>query len=123
MYICNHNAVVAQLVEHQFPKLKVAGSNPVYRSFKIFMLSHHLNYLHAEFISASKEVVPAEQSYLMFLSRRGLLSIELKQNNNLFVRSTHTTKIYKFLFAPDVLNLQLSIKILSGLFVNFKLSN
>ena len=26
------NAVVAQLVEHQLPKLRVAGSNPVYRS-------------------------------------------------------------------------------------------
>jgi hypothetical protein len=26
-------AVVAQLVEYQFPKLKVAGSRPVYRSF------------------------------------------------------------------------------------------
>ena len=25
-------AVVAQLVEHQLPKLRVAGSNPVYRS-------------------------------------------------------------------------------------------
>jgi hypothetical protein len=25
-------AVIAQLVEHQLPKLRVAGSNPVYRS-------------------------------------------------------------------------------------------
>lgn len=25
-------AKIAQLVEHQFPKLKVAGSNPVFRS-------------------------------------------------------------------------------------------
>ncbi len=33
--ICNfvaENAVVAQLVEHQLPKLRVAGSSPVYRS-------------------------------------------------------------------------------------------
>lgn len=28
-------AEIAQLVEHQFPKLKAAGSNPVFRSFKI----------------------------------------------------------------------------------------
>ena len=27
------HAVVAQLVEHQLPKLRVAGSSPVYRSF------------------------------------------------------------------------------------------
>ena len=27
-----YNAVVAQLVEHQLPKLRVAGSSPVYRS-------------------------------------------------------------------------------------------
>ena len=26
-------AEIAQLVEHQFPKLKAAGSNPVFRSF------------------------------------------------------------------------------------------
>ena len=26
------NAAVAQLVEHQLPKLRVAGSSPVYRS-------------------------------------------------------------------------------------------
>ena len=26
------NAIVAQLVEHQLPKLRVAGSSPVYRS-------------------------------------------------------------------------------------------
>ena len=26
------NAVIAQLVEHQLPKLRVAGSSPVYRS-------------------------------------------------------------------------------------------
>ncbi len=35
MYLCNHkyrHAVVAQLVEHQLPKLRVAGSSPVYRS-------------------------------------------------------------------------------------------
>ena len=31
-YLCVTNAVVAQLVEHQLPKLRVAGSNPVYRS-------------------------------------------------------------------------------------------
>ena len=30
----NTNAVVAQLVEHQLPKLRVAGSSPVYRSIK-----------------------------------------------------------------------------------------
>ncbi len=32
MYFCNLNANVAQLVEHQLPKLRVAGSNPVIRS-------------------------------------------------------------------------------------------
>ena len=32
MHIQNPTAVVAQLVEHQLPKLRVAGSNPVYRS-------------------------------------------------------------------------------------------
>ncbi len=31
----NTNAVVAQLVEHQLPKLRVAGSSPVYRSMKV----------------------------------------------------------------------------------------
>ena len=31
-YLCIANAVVAQLVEHQLPKLRVAGSSPVYRS-------------------------------------------------------------------------------------------
>ena len=30
------NAIIAQLVEHQLPKLRVAGSNPVYRSDKYF---------------------------------------------------------------------------------------
>ena len=30
--MCNNYAVVAQLVEHQLPKLRVAGSSPVYRS-------------------------------------------------------------------------------------------
>ena len=30
-----YNAVVAQLVEHQLPKLRVAGSSPVYRSTKV----------------------------------------------------------------------------------------
>jgi hypothetical protein len=30
-------AEIAQLVEHQFPKLKAAGSNPVFRSF----YNHH----------------------------------------------------------------------------------
>lgn len=29
------NAVVAQLVEHGLPKPRVAGSNPVYRSFPL----------------------------------------------------------------------------------------
>ena len=28
-------AVVAQLVEHQLPKLRVAGSSPVYRSVSV----------------------------------------------------------------------------------------
>jgi len=28
-------AVVAQLVEHQLPKLRVVGSNPIYRSQQI----------------------------------------------------------------------------------------
>ena len=31
-YICTPNAEVAQSVEHQLPKLRVAGSNPVCRS-------------------------------------------------------------------------------------------
>ena len=31
-YICTPNAEVAQSVEHQLPKLRVAGSNPVFRS-------------------------------------------------------------------------------------------
>ena len=37
-YLCKvkehhaEHAVVAQLVEHQLPKLRVAGSSPVYRS-------------------------------------------------------------------------------------------
>jgi hypothetical protein len=31
-YICNTKAEVAQLVEHQLPKLRVAGSSPVFRS-------------------------------------------------------------------------------------------
>ena len=30
----SHNAAVAQLVEHQLPKLRVAGSSPVCRSVK-----------------------------------------------------------------------------------------
>ena len=33
-YICTPNAEVAQSVEHQLPKLRVAGSNPVFRSFE-----------------------------------------------------------------------------------------
>lgn len=32
---CIKNAVVAQLVEHGLPKPRVAGSNPVYRSFPL----------------------------------------------------------------------------------------
>ena len=32
-YICRPNAKVAQLVEHDLPKVGVAGSNPVFRSF------------------------------------------------------------------------------------------
>ncbi len=32
----NKNAAIAQLVEHQFPKLKVAGSIPVCRSLVVF---------------------------------------------------------------------------------------
>ena len=31
--IFEESAEVAQLVEHQFPKLEVAGSRPVFRSF------------------------------------------------------------------------------------------
>ena len=30
--VLHFHAAVAQLVEHQLPKLRVAGSNPVYRS-------------------------------------------------------------------------------------------
>ena len=30
-------AEIAQLVEHQFPKLKAAGSNPVFRSYRFIM--------------------------------------------------------------------------------------
>ncbi len=33
-YFCPHYAEVAQLAEHQLPKLRVAGSNPVFRSGK-----------------------------------------------------------------------------------------
>lgn len=36
-------AVIAQLVEHQFPKLKVAGSIPVYRSGFIIQSSSKNN--------------------------------------------------------------------------------
>ena len=32
MYICTPFAVIAQLVEHQLPKLRVASSSLVYRS-------------------------------------------------------------------------------------------
>ncbi len=32
MYICTGNAKVAQLVEHDLPKVGVAGSSPVFRS-------------------------------------------------------------------------------------------
>lgn len=32
LYLCNANAVIAQLVERWLPKPKVAGSSPVYRS-------------------------------------------------------------------------------------------
>ena len=32
-FALNKKAEIAQLVEHQFPKLKAAGSNPVFRSF------------------------------------------------------------------------------------------
>ena len=32
MYICEPNAKVAQLVEHDLPKVGVAGSSPVFRS-------------------------------------------------------------------------------------------
>ena len=31
-YICTPNAEVAQSVENQLPKLRIAGSNPVFRS-------------------------------------------------------------------------------------------
>ena len=33
-YICNRNAVVAQLVEHQLPKLRVTSSSLAYRSIE-----------------------------------------------------------------------------------------
>lgn len=36
-YVCAGIAGIAQLVEHQFPKLKVAGSNPVSRSLSVFV--------------------------------------------------------------------------------------
>jgi|YNPMSStandDraft_1061717.scaffolds.fasta_scaffold18275_5 predicted GNAT family acetyltransferase len=32
MYLCKRNAVVAQLVEHNLAKVRVAGSSPVYCS-------------------------------------------------------------------------------------------
>ncbi len=32
--LCFSNAVIAQLVEHWLPKPRVAGSSPVYRSYK-----------------------------------------------------------------------------------------
>lgn len=35
LYLHKQNAVVAQLVEHGLPKPRVAGSNPVYRSFPL----------------------------------------------------------------------------------------
>lgn len=36
------NAVVAQLVEHNFPKVGVAGPSPVYRSFSPFLFIFQL---------------------------------------------------------------------------------
>ena len=33
-YLCHRFAVVAQLVEHQLPKLRATGSSPAYRSKK-----------------------------------------------------------------------------------------
>ena len=32
LYLCHANAKVAQLVEHNLPKVRVAGSSPVFRS-------------------------------------------------------------------------------------------
>ena len=42
MYLCRANfAVIAQLVEHQLPKLRVASSSLVYRSYsKITNIEH-----------------------------------------------------------------------------------
>ena len=34
VYICTRNAVVAQLVEHQLPKLRVTSSSLAYRSIR-----------------------------------------------------------------------------------------
>ncbi len=47
MYLCSQKgvasyAIVAQLVEHELPKLRVAGSSPVYRSCRNPALSHFL---------------------------------------------------------------------------------
>jgi hypothetical protein len=39
-------AKIAQLVEHQFPKLKVAGSNPVFRSYTFLIILYP--HLHCE---------------------------------------------------------------------------
>jgi hypothetical protein len=41
-------AGVAQLVEHQLPKLRVAGSNPVSRSIVVLMDHVTINIHHAE---------------------------------------------------------------------------
>jgi hypothetical protein len=41
-FIFDYQAEIAQLVEHQFPKLKAAGSNPVFRStFNLKLLANY----------------------------------------------------------------------------------
>ena len=42
-------AEIAQLVEHQLPKLRVAGSNPVFRSNFMTMMKEHLNVFRCSF--------------------------------------------------------------------------
>ena len=44
MYICPLNAKVAQSVEHDLPKVGVAGSSPVFRSCFEIISPCHLEY-------------------------------------------------------------------------------
>jgi hypothetical protein len=43
-----HIAKVAQLVEHDLAKVRVAGSNPVFRSFLFYMFPLYSIYVYAD---------------------------------------------------------------------------